>query len=173
MLYLRYLRNLFHILLYGAFKTDISSYLQRGSNISKDIILGKHCYIGPRADICSQVEIKDYVMIGPQLIIMGSDHIMDIVGTPIIFSGRPKQKKTIIESDVWIASRVTILAGVKIGTGAIIAAGSVVTKDVEPYEVVGGIPAKKIRMRFNESEQEKHDAALKSRSFKICYSKKR
>ena len=59
-----------------------------------------------------------------------------------------------IGNDVWIGYGVTILAGVKIGDGAIVAAGAVVTKDVEPYAIVGGVPAKTIKFRFSEKEIE-------------------
>lgn len=59
------------------------------------------------------------------------------------------QKITEIGNDVWIGCNVTILSGVKVGDGAIIGAGSVVTKDVAAYSIVGGIPAKKIKMRFD------------------------
>lgn len=61
----------------------------------------------------------------------------------------------VIGNDVWIGHGVTILAGVRIGDGAIIAAGAVVTKDVEPYAVVGGVPAKTIKYRFSEEEIKK------------------
>lgn len=54
----------------------------------------------------------------------------------------------IINDDVWIVANVTILKGVKIGEGSVIAAGSVVTKDVEPYCIYGGVPAKKLKHRF-------------------------
>ena len=57
----------------------------------------------------------------------------------------------VLEDDVWIGYGCTILSGVTIGQGAIVAAGSVVTKDVPPYAVVGGVPAKVIKYRFNES----------------------
>lgn len=60
----------------------------------------------------------------------------------------------IIENDVWVGSQSVILQGVKIGNGAIIAAGAVVTKDVTPYTIVGGVPAKVIRSRFNDEEIE-------------------
>lgn len=66
--------------------------------------------------------------------------------------------KTIIGNDVWIGARVTILSGVSIGDGVIIAAGAVVTKDVEPYTIVGGVPAKPIRKRFTD---EQIDALIK------------
>ena len=59
-----------------------------------------------------------------------------------------------IGNDVWIGYGVTILAGVRIGDGAIVAAGAVVTKDVEPYAIVGGVPAKTIKYRFSEEEIE-------------------
>ena len=61
-----------------------------------------------------------------------------------------EQKHTIIESDVWVGSNVTILGGVTVGLGAIIAAGAVVTKNVEPYSIVGGVPAKHINFRFDQ-----------------------
>ena len=59
----------------------------------------------------------------------------------------------VVEDDVWIGSRVYIMSGVKIGRGSVVAAGSVVTKDVEAYTVVGGIPAKKIKDRFSEEKK--------------------
>lgn len=63
-----------------------------------------------------------------------------------------EHKKVIIGHDVWIGQNVLIVGGVKIGTGAVIGAGAVVTKDVEPYTIVGGVPARVIRKRFTESE---------------------
>lgn len=60
-----------------------------------------------------------------------------------------------MENDVWIGCGVTILSGVKIGNGAIIGAGAVVTKDVEPYQVVGGVPAHHIKYRFPEEIRER------------------
>jgi acetyltransferase-like isoleucine patch superfamily enzyme len=60
-------------------------------------------------------------------------------------------KNVKIENDVWIGANVIILGGVKISNGAIIAAGSVVTKDVNPYEIVGGVPAKLIKKRFDNN----------------------
>ena len=61
-----------------------------------------------------------------------------------------RKRPVMIGNDVWIGARVTILRGVSIGDGAIVAGGSVVTKDVEPYAVVGGVPAKPIRQRFDD-----------------------
>ncbi|MDC3105305.1 CatB-related O-acetyltransferase [bacterium] len=66
------------------------------------------------------------------------------------------EKKYYVEigNDVWIGNNVTLFDGIKIGDGAIIASGAIVTKDVEPYSIVGGIPAKLIRMRFTEEQIE-------------------
>jgi phosphonate metabolism protein (transferase hexapeptide repeat family) len=66
-----------------------------------------------------------------------------------------KSKNVIIGNDVWIGHGVIILPGVTIGDGAVIAAGAVVTKDVEPYAVVAGVPAKRIKWRFSKSVRER------------------
>jgi len=65
------------------------------------------------------------------------------------------KKKTVIENDVWIGANVTILAGVKVGNGAIIGAHSLVTKDVEPYSIVYGVPAEHKRFRFDKETRMK------------------
>ncbi|OQB29173.1 MAG: Streptogramin A acetyltransferase [Bacteroidetes bacterium ADurb.Bin174] len=71
-------------------------------------------------------------------------------------TGHPSTKgDVIIGNDVWIGHGATILSGVKIGDGAVVGAGAVVTKDVLPYEIVAGNPAKHIKMRFNEEQVSK------------------
>jgi acetyltransferase-like isoleucine patch superfamily enzyme len=88
---------------------------------------------------------------------VGNDHGFEEVGVPMLIA-KPKDEMkrmlTIVESEVWIGQRATIFAGVKIGRGAIVAAGSVVTKDVPAYSIVAGVPAKVIRKRFMSCDDE-------------------
>ena len=129
--------------------------------ISPDLQAGAYGSIGYGANICPKVILGNYVLIAPEVQILGGDHLYDIPGVPIIFSGRPSIPSTYIEDDVWIGARVTIMAGVRIGRGSIVAAGSIVTKDVPEYTVVGGVPAKFIRHRFLEkNEILKHNEML-------------
>ena len=69
-------------------------------------------------------------------------------------------KDIVVEDDVWIGTRAIILKGVTIHKGAIVGAGAVVTKDVPPYSIVAGNPAKIVKMRFTDEEIKKHEAIL-------------
>ncbi|OAO24847.1 MULTISPECIES: acyltransferase [Mammaliicoccus] len=92
------------------------------------------------------IEIGDRVLIGYSSKILTSNHKIPSNRKRIFTSGHTNSK-VIIESDVWIGSNVIILPGVSIGEGSVIAAGSVVTKDVESYSIYAGVPAKKIKDR--------------------------
>lgn len=139
---------------------DYTFDIQKPISISKDLRMGKYGFIGVNSWICPNVILGNYVIIAPQLAILGGDHIYNTPGTPIIFSGRSEVKKTIIQDDVWIGYRVIINSGVIIGKGAVIASGSVVTKNVPPYTIVGGNPAKVIKLRFLPSQKLIHDKML-------------
>ena len=78
-------------------------------------------------------------MLANDVHILGGDHSYDKAGVPIIFSGRGTLKETIIGDDVWIGAYSIIMSGVRIGNGAIIAAGSVISRDVPAYSIVGEI----------------------------------
>lgn len=110
--------------------------------------------------------IGRYCMIasGVEFIMNGANHLSDAISTyPFAIFGNgwegamegrtyPFKGDTVIGNDVWIGYRAAIMAGITVGDGAIIAAYSVVTKDVEPYSIVGGNPARLIRKRFSEAE---------------------
>lgn len=136
-------------------------YTSDCSALSRDLLAreysfcAKGCLIGPK------VELGAYVMLGPRVMIVGDDHVFDKIATPIIFSGRPEKRNTLIDRDAWIGAGSIVMAGVTVGRGAIVAAGSVVTKDIPPYEIHGGVPAKKIKNRFeSEEDRAKHDRML-------------
>lgn len=128
-----------------------------------------HVYIGPNSTIYTtdaKLYIGKHFVAGPGLTIMTGDHMY----TPgrYIDSISPLEKKShldrdvIIEQDVWCGANVTILKGVIVGESAIIAAGAVVTKDVPPYSIVGGIPARVIRKKFTEAEENIHREFLRT-----------
>jgi carbonic anhydrase/acetyltransferase-like protein (isoleucine patch superfamily) len=136
-------------------------YLSAGSVVCPDLVADAFSYIGPDCRVGPQVQLGSYAMLGPGVSIVGGDHIFNVPGTPIIFSGRPELKPTVIGADAWIGCGAILLAGVNIGRGAIVAAGAVVTKEVPPYEIHGGVPARKIGDRFaTETDRQLHDRML-------------
>lgn len=127
-------------------------YFGGASAISSDVNADNYVYFGPNCNIYPNVSIGAYTMLANNVSILGGDHIYKKVGVPIIFSGRDIVKKTKIGVDCWIGAHSIIMCGVTIGDGSIIAAGSVVVKDVESYSIYGGVPAKKIKNRFDKDE---------------------
>jgi maltose O-acetyltransferase len=111
-----------------------------------DVTIGNNVQINEKSRL-RNVKIGNDVMIAPEVYILHSGHLFADKGVTMRFQGEQFYPLTIIEDDVWIGARAIINAGKKIGKGAIVAAGSVVTKDVEPYTIVGGNPAKFIKNR--------------------------
>lgn len=126
------------------------------------VSVGDYVFINRNAHISANVQIGHFVQFGAYVSIVGGDHEVDVVGIPMRFSNRAAmdEQLTVIEDDSWIGHGAILMAGVRIGRGAIVAAGSVVTKDVPPYAIVGGVPAKLIRSRFTEEQQAIHNLAL-------------
>jgi len=94
--------------------------------------------------------------------ILGGNHGCETVSSfPFLVKhfGEPVEAKTkgpiVVGDDVWLGHRSTVLSGVSIGQGAVIAAGAVVTRDVEPYSIVGGNPARHIKFRFSKEIRNK------------------
>lgn len=92
------------------------------------------------------LKIGDNVMMGPDVTILTHTHVTDRVDIPMSEQGY-RVAEVVIGNDVWIGMRVVIMPGVRIGNGAIVGAGAIVTKDVPNYAIVGGVPAKIIKYR--------------------------
>ncbi len=146
----------------SGFKMEYPRNIQLGSNS----YFGSNCKIfatelskvkiGSRASFNANVMINargkgkiiigDNVLIGPNVVIRSNNHSFDTTKFPIIDQGMI-EGEIIINDDVWIGSNAVILPNCKIGKGVIVAAGAVVTSDVESYSVVGGVPANLIKKR--------------------------
>ncbi|MVN90609.1 acyltransferase [Mucilaginibacter aquatilis] len=122
------------------------------------IEIGKNFYIGRDSFIETDVVIGNNVIMANRTAIVGRyDHHYQQIGVPTRLASQIRDADynwhglnslTIIENDVWVGYGSTILSGVTIKTGSVIAAGSVVTKDVDAYSIYAGVPAKKVRNRF-------------------------
>lgn len=115
--------------------------------------IGKHCQVNEDVYIQS-AEIGDYVLIAQRVAILSVTHRMDRTDMYIKMQGSTESRAVIIEDDVWLGRNVVVMPGIRIGTGAVVGAGAVVTKDVPPYAIVGGVPAKLIRYRTAGSTQQ-------------------
>lgn len=122
---------------------------------------GDHVGIGPYCMFLCDTEIGSKVLIGPLVGFLNSDdHIYDVVGKTMWDSGRGDKYKIVVEDDVWIGQGAILLTPVRVGRGAIVAAGSIVVRDVPRYAIVGGNPAKVLKMRFSPKEIEEHERIL-------------
>lgn len=122
---------------------DRMAYFGTGRNIE----IGDYSGIGENCIIPNNTIIGKYVMMAPEVYIIGNNHITTKIDVPMCFQGKTPNMITQIEDDCWIGARVMVMPGRKIGKGCIIAAGAIVTKNIAPYSIVGGNPAKLIRMR--------------------------
>lgn len=131
------------------------------------LVIGNNFYMGRNSQIETDCKIGDNVIFANNVAIVGRyDHHFQAIGIPTRLAPRIRDEHynwkglnqlTTIEDDVWIGYGSIIMGGVTIGKGCIIAAGSVVTKDTEPYFIYGGNPARKIRPRFDSPEDlERH-----------------
>lgn len=134
----------------------------------QNIHCGNNVAIGSNSMfLCTRAKIilGDHVMFGPHVQVITGGHRTDIPGrymdTIKNSEKRPEDDRDVIfEGDNWIGTGSIILKGVTIGRGAVVAAGCVVTKDVPPYAIVGGIPAKVLKYRFTDDVIEEHEKML-------------
>lgn len=159
---------------------QLSQFAEHGNNVSvgkfcdfipSHIHCGHHVSIGPHASFMASkahIYIGNYIAFGPFVTIRGGNHRTDLIGRHIIEvrgdDKLPENDQDIyIEDGVWVGCNAVILKGVRVGRGAVVGAGAVVTKDVPPYAIVGGNPAKVIKFRFTEEEIQEHERILKER----------
>ena len=133
------------------------------------LVIEDDVYIGNLCTIQTNGRIGRYTMIANNVGIVGKlDHDFTEIGKPVRYAkwignreiDQTRKEAVTIGEDVWIGYGSIILSGVHIGRGAIIAAGSAVTKDVLPYQIVAGVPAKVTRNRFTPEEIERHEATI-------------
>lgn len=121
--------------------------IEHGAQFDSSLIIGDNSGIGVNCVCGGLSSVGDNVMMGPECIMLPHFHAFDRLDIPMCEQGFQPGKPIRIGNDVWIGTRVIIMPGVVIGDHSIVGAGAVVTKDVPEYAIVGGCPAKIIRMR--------------------------
>ena len=130
------------------------------------IYLGNNIQLGSGAflsAINTFIRIGNKVMFGPQVALIAGNHNTSVIGAFMLDvkdKCQADDQPIIIEDDVWIGFRTTVLKGVTIGRGSIVAAGAVVTNNVPRYAIVAGVPARVIQMRWSEAEIAQHEKML-------------
>lgn len=155
----------------------VGNFASRGNNFEFDpdgiysyenIYVGDHVNLGAKPTMLATratIRIGNHVMFGPCVTIRGGNHRFDMVGRYIDSIGDDEKRDSddpgvVIEDDVWVGGNATILGGVTVGQGSVVAASAVVTKDVPRYSIVGGNPARILGQRFTPDEISQHKAAL-------------
>nr|WP_319566125.1 CatB-related O-acetyltransferase [uncultured Rhodoferax sp.] len=175
----KYLKILMHLYRQPKCRISFNSNISLDTKIQENVKIfegckissckiGRFTYIGKHSEF-ERTEIGSFTSIAPQVLCGMGSHPLSLIstypgfytnkssgaewlGTHIEFNDR---LTTTIGSDVWIGIRSIIMAGVTVGDGAVIAAGSIVTKDVPPYAIVAGVPAKFIKYRFSPDKTER------------------
>lgn len=130
----------------------------QGAKINTRLRIGNRVLLGPnmRTMCYGNLVIKDDVLIGPDVTFIDTNHSFNSIDIPISRQGYSHSRPIIIEQGAWIGTKVTILPGVTIGKGAIVSAGAVVNRDVPPFSIAGGVPAKFLKNRTNVSGTKKN-----------------
>lgn len=117
----------------------------QGISVGNYVCINRHTLLGGQGSLT----IGNYVNIGPNCNLITANHRFDQPDKPMAFQGITTGP-IVIEDDVWLGVNVTVLPNVRIGRGAVVGASAVVTKDVPPYAIVAGVPARVLRYRFDE-----------------------
>ena len=128
--------------------------MKQTSFAKRNIAMGYNVQFGPYCNISTDVRFGSNILLAGRVCIIGrKDHSYDSPGVLIWNGARKDDELTIIEDDVWIGHNSTVISGVTIGRGSVVAAGSIVNKSIPSCEIWGGVPAKKIKDRFNSQEE--------------------
>lgn len=126
--------------------------VERRASFSRNIHLGDYSGIGEGCHIGSGTYIGDHVMMGPEVVVYTRNHCIDRVDITMDQQGFQEMRPVHIGNDVWLGRRVMIMPGVTIGDGCVIGAGAVVAKDIPPYSVAVGNPARVVKTRGMKKE---------------------
>lgn len=121
--------------------------IERGAVFASTVRLGDRSGIGVNSIVASETCIGNDVMMGPECIIYTRNHKFEDINSTMNVQGFSEVVPVVIGDDVWLGARVIILPGVKIGTGVVVGAGAVVSRDIPDYAVVVGNPAKIVKYR--------------------------
>lgn len=122
------------------------SYVAAGCQLRDRVRIGKDCSLNPHVTMAGSVTLGDGVRVASHAAFYGFNHVFADLHTPIWLQGLV-EKGIVVEDDVWVGTHVVVCDGVTIGAHSVLGAGAVVTRDVPPYSVVGGVPARVLRDR--------------------------
>lgn len=143
------MRGLFAKRIATKFGTNVN--IERNAVFTPELEIGNNSGIGIDCEVYGPVAIGNNVMMGPEVIIYTSGHKHDRIDIPMMEQGSSEVQPVKIGNDVWIGRRAIIMPGVTIGDGVIIGAGAVVTKNIAPYMVAVGVPAKTVKNRMEKA----------------------
>nr|WP_305046418.1 hypothetical protein [Geoalkalibacter sp.] len=119
---------------------------------SPNLTIGDRCQINQNITIKTAI-IGNDVMIAPGTVFLDRFHNFNRIDIPMAQQGATERQMTVVEDDVWIGQNVIFMPGLKVSRGSVVGSGAVVTKDVIPYAVVAGVPAKIVRYRDGKSDE--------------------
>ncbi|MCI1710755.1 MAG: hypothetical protein LKM39_10980 [Chiayiivirga sp.] len=127
--------------------------------------VGDDCFINAGAHISGDVELGNRVLLGPDVKLLSGQHLFSLPGHHPRFLRASHESpehiaRLVVEDDVWIGAAVVVVGGVTVGSGSVVGAGAVVSRDIPPYVVAVGVPAKPVRRIFDDSTLRKHLASV-------------
>lgn len=122
--------------------------MERTASFSRNLKIGDYSGIGAHTYVPGDVTIGKYCMLGPEIVFYTQNHYFKRTDIPMCEQGFGETRPITIEDDCWIGRRVIILPGVTIGKGSVIGAGAVISKDIPPYSIAVGNPARVVKSRL-------------------------